>query len=213
MLKSFTNQKGISLIELQIAAVISLVIGGISFFTLFRSQSAYSVGEKMADLNFRGRQSMDRLVEEIRLAGFGQTIGDTAFLSAKNDELTMLADLKNDGIVDTIRFYLSSPSSLPETQNPHDGNLYRSVNGSTPGTRIGSSFTKLTFGYFDEDGEDLLVPTGPVSLVPSSDLNRIRLITISLKAEMQKPDRDGHYRGFALNSSANPRNVVILAME
>lgn len=214
MTKFSRNQSGASLIELQIAAVITLIVGGISLFTLMRSQSAYSMGEKMADLHFRGRQSMNRLVEEIRLAGFGQMSGDTAFVSAKENKVTLLADLKNDGIIDTVRFYLSEAVDMEGTPNPNDRILYKSINGSFPGTRIGSSFTDLTLGYFDEMGDDLFDPnSNNPKVVANDDLNKIRLITVSLKAEMQKPDSDGQYRGFVLSSSANPRNVAILALD
>ena len=212
-MRIFKNQFGASLIELQIAAVISLLIGGISFFTLFRCQSAYIMGEKMADLHYRGRMSMDRMVDDIRLAGYGLAVGDTAFLSAQEDELTMKADLDDDGVVDKVRFYLSDPSTLPETPNPNDGILHKSLNESPPGIRIGSSFTTLTFGFFDENGNDLLSGAGPIQMVDPSNLHLIRFITVSLTAEMQKPDKEGAYRILVLNSSINPRNPIILASD
>jgi Tfp pilus assembly protein PilW len=194
-----------------IAAVISIIVSGISFFTLFRSQSAFNLGEKMTDLQYRGRQSMDRLVEDIRLAGYGLDFGDTAFTSATEYDLTMLADINDDGDVDTVRYYLGDNTSQPETPNPNDAILYKSVNGSDPGLRIGSSFTSITFGYFDENKNDLLNYGGPTPTVNSDSLSLIRLITINLVAEMREPDDGDHYRNFVLNSSLNPRNIVILA--
>jgi Tfp pilus assembly protein PilW len=211
MIRIPLSKNGGTLIELQIAAVISLIVGGISFFTLIRSQSAFNLGEKMTDLQLRGRQSMDRLVEDIRLAGYGLNFGDTAFTSATQNELTMLADINDDGNADTVRYYLGDSTSQPGTPNPNDAILYKSINGSDPGIRIGSSFTSITFGYFDESKNNLFNYGGPTPTVTTDSLNLIRLITINLIAEMQKPDADGHYRNFVLNSSLNPRNIVILA--
>lgn len=211
MFRGFLNQRGTSLIELQIAAVISLIVGGISFFTLIQSHGAYKMGEDMTDLQYRGRKSMDRLVEDIRLAGFGLDIGDTSFISAIENEVTILADVGDDGDIDTIRYYLSETTELNGTANPEDRILYKSVNGSSPGIRVGTSFSSLSLNYFDNSRKSLLDILNSPHKVMTDDLMDIRLITVSLVAEMQNPDSDGQYRSLGLNSSLNPRNPIILA--
>jgi hypothetical protein len=214
MLRSLNSHRGATLIELQITAVISIIVGGISFFTLFRSQNAYHMGERMADLQFRVRKSMDRLVEDIRLAGFGLVEGDTAFFSAKENEVIILADMDDDGDVDTVRYYLSESSEMGETLNPNDRILYKSVNGSSPGLPMGTAFTSITFDFFDKNRQSLLDPSQNYPKeVDIQYLKDIRLITLSLIAEMENPDSDGQYRSFVLNSSMNPRNPIILANE
>jgi len=205
------NERGISLVELQIAAFISIIVGGISFFTLFRSQSAYNLGEKMADLHYRARQSMDRMSEDIRLAGYGVDAGGLAILQAKRKEMTMLSDLDDDGDIDTVHFYLSDPNGLQSTPNPNDRILYKSMNGSSPGAQLGFSFTKIMFGFYDESGNDLVFYGGPDPYVQAEKLMEIRLITIELTAAMPKPDKDGTYRSLELKSSINPRNLILLA--
>lgn len=65
------NKKGITLIELLIALVISaLLIAGI-YRTFIRQQNTYIVQEQVVDMQQNLRAAINRMIREIRMAGFG----------------------------------------------------------------------------------------------------------------------------------------------
>lgn len=67
----FKKEKGLTLIELLIAMVISaLVIAGL-YRTFIGQQKTYSVQEQIVDMQQNARAAVNRMMTEIRMAGFG----------------------------------------------------------------------------------------------------------------------------------------------
>lgn len=67
----FKKEKGLTLIELLIALVISaLIISGL-YRTFIGQQKTYTVQEQIVDMQQNARTAVNRMMSEIRMAGFG----------------------------------------------------------------------------------------------------------------------------------------------
>lgn len=71
-----------------------------------------------------------------------------AIIAADSTSITFLTDQNNDGIVDTMRYYVGSPSDLSGTPNPNDRMLYRVVNHATPAS-ANLGVTHFNLLYYD----------------------------------------------------------------
>ena len=69
------NTNGVTLIELLIALVISAVLVGGMYRTFVYQQKTYATQEQVADMQQNVRVAINRMMREIRMAGFGN-IGD-----------------------------------------------------------------------------------------------------------------------------------------
>lgn len=95
---------------------------------------------KTATANVRAKiATLVSIIEtDIRQAGYN-VIG-TAFVKADSSEVIFLADFKNNGIVDTVRYYLSN------------GSVYREESSMARTTCIGIGLTQFRFDYYDITG-------------------------------------------------------------
>lgn len=97
-----------------------------------------------------------------------------AILLADSTSIKFLTDFDNNGLPDSLSYFLGSESALTSTPNPSDRMLYRVENANTPG---GSNLgvTKFRLTYFDVLGNILNFPiTNP---------NLIATMQIDLKVE------------------------------
>lgn len=109
---------------------------------------------------------------------------DTAITSADSTDITFLADIDDDGTVESVRYYLGSPDELTSTPNTEDRLLYRVVNSETPKS---SNMGVTAFGlkYYDESGNE------------TSDLGDIQAIKVSLDVESPFPYSDTTFVAYA----------------
>jgi prepilin-type N-terminal cleavage/methylation domain-containing protein len=73
--KIFKKSKGVTLIELLIALVISAIIIAGIYRTFIQQQKSYATQEQVADMQQNVRVSINRMMREIRMAGFGNVQG------------------------------------------------------------------------------------------------------------------------------------------
>jgi hypothetical protein len=87
------------------------------------------------------------LYDDLTLAGYGQG-ASKIFSKAKSDEVEFYADQNNDGVNETIHYYLAGESA------PGMKMLYRSVTSINNGNpqMIARNVARLTFEYLDIDG-------------------------------------------------------------
>jgi type IV pilus assembly protein PilW len=69
------NRKGITLIELLVALVVSGVLVGGVYRTFVSQQHTYTVQDQVVDMQQNVRLAINRMTREIRMAGFGTTDG------------------------------------------------------------------------------------------------------------------------------------------
>lgn len=107
------------------------------------------------------------LTDDIRLAGYNQpTFPPKAFAIAKADEVTFTADLDDDGVTETVHYYLgAAPAGSTHRV------LYRQRNGGAP-FELARDVISLTFTYYTSSGATIL---------PGTNRTGIKSISIQLK--------------------------------
>jgi hypothetical protein len=80
-----------------------------------------------------------------------------AILFADTSSIRYLTDVDNNGIVDTMFYFLDYQTDITETPNPRDRFLYRVINSEAPvGVNLG--LTKFNLEYFNALGTKLAFP-------------------------------------------------------
>jgi hypothetical protein len=104
-----------------------------------------------------------------------------AIIQADSSSITFLTDIVTnanpygDGVVDTLKYYLSSKSVLSSTPNPNDMILYRRINhDAVAGSNLGVTQFKLT--YFNASG-------AKITTMPSSPPLGIASVQIDIAVE------------------------------
>ena len=103
------------------------------------------------------QESLVSLVQAIefdfRKMGYGVADPTTVILRADSTHITFLSDVDNNGIVDTVEWYLGG--SITSTPNPNDKALYRRVGQPSGSNLVGSlpGVTKFTMKYLNQDGQ------------------------------------------------------------
>jgi prepilin-type N-terminal cleavage/methylation domain-containing protein len=71
MVMSFRSSKGLSLVELLVALVVSSILMAAVYRTFISQQKTYVVQEQVVDMQQNVRVAIGRMMREIRMAGFG----------------------------------------------------------------------------------------------------------------------------------------------
>ncbi len=116
-MKALKNQKGITLIELLIGALMSLIIVSAVLGFYVTQHDHWLVQEEVSDMQQNGRAVLEELTRFVRKAGYGMA-GQTAF-RITGDTLTIF--VKETGKVDTTQFYV-------DVSNATHPNLMKKVN-------------------------------------------------------------------------------------
>ena len=157
----------------------SIVIGGFLLLILFRLNDAtvennyiYG-GEAIAQSNL---VEVVKLVEhDFRKIGYCRDWDNLpdpskAIISASQNSIKFLTDEENDGIIDTIDYFLGSVDELAGTPNPNDKTLYRVLNNANPmGANLG--VTQFDLFYFDALGNQLTFPITVPSEIYTMQIN------------------------------------------
>lgn len=144
----------------------SIIIGGILMTIAYRMQDTITEktynhsGELIIQQNLA---TTARIIEyDFRKIGYCKNwnlISDsTAVITyADTSEIKFLTDINDDGIVDSIHYYLGPTSELTNTANPRDRMLYRVVNDEIPKTS-NLGVTQFQLVYYDALGDTLYPP-------------------------------------------------------
>ncbi|HEX2869035.1 MAG TPA: hypothetical protein VHO03_18485 [Ignavibacteriales bacterium] len=145
----------------------STIIGGLLFLTLLRlndaaTQNTYTFGGEL-EVQQNLVATVQLLEYDFRKIGYCKDytkipIPSKAIIAADSTSITFLSDVApEDGIVDTVKYYLGPASELTATPNPRDRMLYRVINNATPrGSNLGVVEFRLT--YFNALGDTIQFP-------------------------------------------------------
>lgn len=157
----------------------STVVGGLLLLILFRLNDAtvennyvYG-GEAIAQSNL---VEVVQLVEhDFRKIGYcrdWEQIPDPSksILTASKNSISFLTDENNDGVVDTLTYFLGDSLELQNTPNPSDKMLYRVLNSNQPqGANLG--VTQFDLFYYDAMGTQLSFPITVPSAIYTMQIN------------------------------------------
>lgn len=200
--------RGFTLLETLITTTIfSIVIAGV-YLLYTTMQSTLSRGELMTDLQQNARVAMDRMVQEIRVAGYDPsgviplvTLQPKAAIRAASPAcLSFVADTAGSGTARQITYDLNG-TTLRRKEEPWDGTSeFSSGAGAQP---LAESVNLLTFTYYDAFNQ-LLTPAAITSTQrcpPQSgataqsttqldywQMKQIRRVAITLQTRDSRPD-------------------------
>ena len=210
-MKSPFNKKGITLLELLVALVISgVVIGGI--YRLFVVQSrAYTVQDQVAEVQQNIRSTMEILLRDLRMTGYDNdslsskvTVANPIIIGDGSKLNPIIVEYEYD---DTTRYTVSywvegAPSILKRqlTRTKDDG----SSTTETADLLENVDTFNLTYGIDtnDDGGVESWVPAGGVGI---SKVVAVR-VTLTGKPDQTKPDVKDWVSPRTLTSAVTLRN-------
>ena len=185
----------------------SILIGGLILLILFRlnTSATSNLYNNTSEANVQSAMiSVGTVLEnDFRKIGYCKDwtkIPDPTkvILLADTSSIKFLTDVNNDGIVDTLYYYLGPTSELTNTPNPRDRLLYRVVNSAPPkSSNVGITKFKLT--YFDAFGNVLATPVTPPG--------QIQKMQIDLQVENPEPVDSTYIVAFWRQIRLSARNL------
>src|ERR1051326_2946848 len=122
---------------------------------------------------------------------------NAAIIAVKSDSIVFKADLRNNGTVNTVRYYIGSTSTLGSTKNPRDRMLYRVEDGNVIAAHLG--LTNLSFSYYNGDG------------IATSRTDSIRSVNVFFTVESPEPV-DTTYSAAFWQKKIYPKNLNPLVL-
>jgi prepilin-type N-terminal cleavage/methylation domain-containing protein len=152
------REKGLTLIELLIAMAISAILIAAIYRTFIRQQKTYTVQEQVVDMQQNARVAINRMMREIRMAGFGNVSdvlslsggvnGFTAVITPNANSITIVGGFRQ---ISTLAVDAQSGQNKITLANPGDAsefdgaiNQYISIGGlesNTVQSRTGADLT------------------------------------------------------------------------
>jgi hypothetical protein len=159
----------------------SILIGGLIMLILFRMNDAAveNVYNNGGELSLQQNLSVTAKVleDDFRRIGFctdWTKIPDPSksILLADSSRIKFLTDVDENGVVDTLFYYLGPTSELTQTPNPRDRLLYRVINTPTTSPKAANlGVTQFKLLYFDALGDTLDFPVAVPSQVYTLEIN------------------------------------------
>ena len=185
----------------------SIIIGGLILLILFRlnTSATSNLYNNTSEANVQSAMiSVGSVLEnDFRKIGYCKDwtkIPDPskAILYADTSSIKFLTDINNNGIVDTLYYYVGPTSELLNTPNPRDRLLYRVINNAPPkSSNVGVTKFKIT--YFDSFGNILTTPVNPPG--------QIQKMQIDLQVENPEPIDSTYVVAFWRQLRLSARNL------
>jgi hypothetical protein len=129
----------------------------------------------------------------------GYRVSGAKILLADSTRFKYLADVNNDGAVDSVYYYLGNTLTAA-TENPNDRPVYRVLNNGTP--TLCMVVCEFKMSYLDSAGNKLSY----ASLGSASEKAKVK--TLYGKIRFESPYRvDGKYQSFVLSKAVRPKNL------
>jgi len=221
------GEAGYSLAEILMATAISSVVLLALYLLYDLNQVTFVKGEQQADLQQNARIAMDRIVRELRLAGFYPEdppvippVCLTAIQSATATGIRFVADVDSDGATERVE-YTRDPACTPncaadppkirrERWLPPAGPTCTSWSVAGGAQPFAERVTALAFTYYDANNNCLggaAAPDcpAPANPVPAGSLGNIRRISVTITT--QDAQIGSAAQAFTLRAEVRPRNL------
>jgi Tfp pilus assembly protein PilW len=122
MIRRLRDQKGMTLVEVLIAGLITFIVGGAALQFYASQHNQWLAQTDVSDMQQNVRAMLDELATNIRSAGYGIMTGHPRIWVTSN---TLAIFYKDSTKIDTIQYYVSFADSL----HP---NLVKRINQDSP---------------------------------------------------------------------------------
>src|SRR5262245_55425885 len=92
------NDKGLTLVEVMIAAFILVIVVVAIYLLIFRSSRAYTEASKMATLYENARRTLDEMANELRLGNSTSAVITSSYNGANKLDVPIFTRLEPDSI-------------------------------------------------------------------------------------------------------------------
>ena len=144
----------------------SFIIGGMLLLSILSLNADIMQTATINNLGTNAQQNVTNIVSileyDFRKMGYRVPSGINAITDMTDSTIDFLADVDNDGNVDSVSFYLGPTSEPSGTENPNDRYLYRRVNGTANDVALG--ITSWTLTYHDISGNVTVTPANVRSI-------------------------------------------------
>ena len=144
----------------------SFLIGGMLLLSILALNTEIMETAVMNSLGTNAQENATVIVSildyDFRKMGYQVASGDTILRTMTATAIEFLSDIDDNGVVDTVNFYLGPTSEPTGTENPNDRYLYRNVNGTAIDVALG--ITTWNLSYFGPDGLETAVPASVRSI-------------------------------------------------
>ena len=132
----------------------SFIIGGMLLLSILSLNADIMQTATINNLGTNAQQNVTNIVSileyDFRKIGYRVPSGIDAITDMTDSTIDFLADVDNDGTVDSVGYFLGPTSEPSGTENPNDRYLYRRVNGTANDVALG--ITSWTLTYYDISG-------------------------------------------------------------
>lgn len=198
---------GFTLVEIM---VVILILGMIStglYGLLNRTRESYDIQRLVLEMQENARVGLNTITEDFRHVSYGKDPTQPSIGYAGPDSAVFVADIRMEATgAEFISYYLS-PDGDPDTPNPFDTVLMKTVIDSG-GTILysapqayGIALDGLNFRYFNGDGVELPNP------VPHPEL--VGEISVTVKSMSAREIKDSGYEEMSLAATVYPRNLPL----
>jgi len=144
----------------------SFLIGGMLLLTILALNTKIMETATMNSLETNAQENVTVIVSildyDFRKMGYQVASGTTIITDMTDTTIKFLSDIDDNGVVDTVNYYLGPTSEPTETDNPNDRYLYRNINGTANDVALGIIAWNLS--YFGSDGSVTAVPANVRSI-------------------------------------------------
>lgn len=200
-MQAWKAQNGFTLVEVLIAsAILALVMVG-ALTLVASNHDAYRRGMTIAETQQHARVALQKMDRELRMAGYDlsgvlETLtSPTSIQSAEQGDLSFVADVTGDGVLDQVTYRLSGTDLVRDIASWNGSSFSSSGSGELAG-----NVSLLVFSYFDDTTPTNNAISAPVA---SGELADIRRVTISLVTSEQMA---GTHRDFPMVTDVKLRN-------
>jgi hypothetical protein len=157
----------------------SLIIGSLVLFLIMKMN--YQVSNNSTEISSSGMvqsylTNIDTIMEN-DLYKIGYRISDPNKLnSASLNQFSYKVDLNNDGIPDSVRYYVGDTSQSKYGTNPNDKPLYRVYNGAQ---KYFGTVRDCNFTYYDSAG----IQMSYTYLSNPDTLRKVRIVKVYIRCE------------------------------
>ena len=139
----------------------SAIIAGLLLLAVLSSYTnvnQYAIQNSM-DLSVQGNLSEWLQIVQHDFRKIGYRVGNPAWAiqSCDTSSISFVSDIDNNGVLDSVTYYLGLPDQVSGTQNPRDRALYRVVGGQQTGGALG--ITDFQLRYYDDSGNITWTPS------------------------------------------------------
>ncbi len=157
----------------------SILIGGILLLVISRMNNAAAENTYNNSQDLILQQNLTSVVgvleSDLRRMGYCRDWNNLpdptkAIRYADSTHIKFMADIDNNGTVDTVEYYTGPTSELTQTPNPNDRYLYRlAIGSSDPPTKF--EITEFSLVYFNTFGDTLSSPVTQPKQIASIQVN------------------------------------------